>query len=209
MYNQRKILPEVGDSAPSFEVQTSKGVVKFPEYSQGCWCIFFAHPANFTSAWTMFSAFLAMKERWLHERNTKVLALSNESLRSNSDWSDKARRFIGIYLKAPVIEDLDFQLANVFGLASGRRPQQGCDRLALIIDPEGIIRLIIHRPLPNIESALLDIERELDRLQGKIVAENQAAPALELAEVTEQSDAAGLRYKPKPAHFSKKKLSQN
>ncbi len=209
MYNRREILPEVGDPAPSFEVNTSKGVVKFPEYSEGCWCIFFAHPANFTSAWTMFSAFLAMKERWLNERNTKVLALSNESLRSNSDWSDKARRFIGIYLKAPVIEDLDFQIANVFGLASGRRPQQGCDRLALIIDPEGIIRLIIHSPLPNIESALLDIERELDRLQGKIVAENQAAPSLELAEVEEQSDAAGLKYKPKPAHFSKKKLSQN
>lgn len=209
MYNRRKILPEVGDLAPSFEVNTSKGLLKFPEYSQGCWCIFFAHPANFTSAWTMFSAFLAMKERWLNERNTKVLALSNESLRSNSDWSDKARRFIGIYLKAPVIEDLDFQLANVFGLASGRRPQQGCDRLALIIDPEGIIRLIIHRPLPNIESALLDIERELDRLQGKIVAENQAAPALEMAEVAEQSDASGLKYNPKPAHFSKRKLFQN
>ncbi len=205
MYDRRKILPEVGDPAPSFEVHTSKGLVKFPEYSEGCWCIFFAHPANFTSAWAMFSAFLAMKERWLNERNTKVLALSNESLRSNSDWSDKARRFIGIYLKAPVIEDLDFQIANVFGLASGRRPQQGCDRLALIIDPEGIIRLIIHRPLPNIESALLDIERELDRLQGKIVA----VPALEMVEVLEQSDAAGLKYKPKPAHFSKKKLSQN
>jgi peroxiredoxin 2/4 len=209
MYNQRKILPEVGDPAPSFEVQTSKGLVKFPEYSHGCWCIFFAHPANFTSAWTMFSAFLAMKERWLNERNTKVLALSNESLRSNSDWSDKARRFIGIYLKAPVIEDLDFQIANVFGLASGRRPQQGCDRLALIIDPEGIIRMIIYRPLPNIESALLDIERELDRLQGKIVVENQVVPELEIEAVVEQSDAEGLKYKPKPAHFPKKKLSQN
>jgi peroxiredoxin (alkyl hydroperoxide reductase subunit C) len=209
MHKKKPILPQVGDPAPSFEVVTSKGVVCFPGYSEGCWCIFFAHPANFTSAWTMFSAFLAMKERWLNERNTKVLALSNESLRPNSDWSDKARRYIGIYLKAPVIEDLDFKIAGMYGLASGRRPQKGCDRLAVIIDPVGIVRMIIHRPLPNIESALTDIERELDRLQGKVVEHAHGASTFTLSEVSEHSDANGTDYKPKAAHFPKKKFFQN
>ncbi|MDZ4678862.1 MAG: redoxin domain-containing protein [Saprospiraceae bacterium] len=203
----RKSLPQIGDHAPSFEVQTEKGLLRFPEYSEGCWCIFFAHPANFTAAWTMFSAFLAMKERWLNERNTKVLALSNESLRQNNQWADKARRFIGIYLKAPVIEDLDFQIAKRFGLASARRPLPGCDRLALIIDPEGIVRLIIHRPLPNIESALLDIERELDRLQGKLV-ETEADHYNPLG-VNEQSDATGKLYLPEPAYFSRTSINPN
>lgn len=204
----RQKLPRVGDFAPSFEVSTEKGIVRFPEYSEGCWCIFFAHPANFTSAWTMFSAFLAMKERWLNERNTKVLALANEPLRQNNQWADKARRFIGIYLKAPVIEDLDFHIAKLYGLASGRRPQPGCDRLALIIDPEGIVRLIIHRPLPNIESALLDIERELDRLQGNIVA-NEDDRQLDPLEVAELSDAMGKFYKTDPAYFSRNKINPN
>ncbi|MBP6810724.1 MAG: redoxin domain-containing protein [Saprospiraceae bacterium] len=204
---RRKSLPQIGDIAPSFEVQTEKGLLRFPEYSEGCWCIFFAHPANFTAAWTMFSAFLAMKERWLNERNTKVLALSNESLRQNNQWADKARRFIGIYLKAPVIEDLDFQIAKRYGLASARRPLPGCDRLALIIDPEGFVRLIIHRPLPNIESALLDIERELDRLQGKLV-ETEADHYDPLA-VIEQSDATGGAYIPEPAYFSRTSINPN
>lgn len=155
----------------------------------------------------MFSAFLAMKERWLNERNTKVLALSNEPLRQNNQWADKARRFIGIYLKAPVIEDLDFHIAKLFGLASGRRPQPGCDRLALVIDPEGIVRLIIHRPLPNIESALLDIERELDRLQGKVV--DNEVTAYGLLDVYEQLDTNGEFYKAAPAYFSKKIIHQN
>lgn len=202
------ILPEVGDLAPVFEVDTEKGVLRFPEYCQGSWCIFFAHPANFTSAWTMFSAFLAMKERWLNERNTKVLALSNESLRQNNQWADKARRYIGIYLKAPVIEDLDFRIAKQFGLASGRRPQPGCDRLALIIDPQGIVRMIIHRPLPNIESALLEIEMELDRLQGKI--DNCQEPAAPVSvHVPELSDAISNSYKTDPAYFSRKKINPN
>jgi len=203
----RKKLPEIGDFAPTFEVHTEKGLLRFPEYCEGCWCIFFAHPANFTTAWTMFSAFLAMKERWLNERNTKVLALTNESLRQNNQWADKARRFIGIYLKAPVIEDLDFHIAQLFGLASGRRPQPGCDRLALIIDPEGIVRLIIYRPLPNIESALIDIERELDRLQGKVV--EKEAQNFDRIGVSEQLDATEKFYKTEPAYFSKKNINPN
>ena len=92
-------------------------------------------------------------------------------------------------------------------VASGRRPQPGCDRLALIIDPEGIVRLIIHRPLPNIESALLDIERELDRLQGKVV-ENEAN-GFDPLDVIEQLDATGKFYKAEPAYFPRTKINQN
>lgn len=201
-------LPQVGDPAPSFTFQTLQGEIRFPEYSRGFWCVFFAHPANFTSAWTMFSAFLAKKERWLNERNTRALALSTVPI-SQNDWSDKARRFIGIHLKAPVLEDLDFHVANLYGMASGRRPQSGCNRLAFIIDPEGIIRHIITRPLmPDIESALIEIEAEFHRLQGNLVADFNA-PSLEPAGAVEQSDATERIYKAKAAHFPKKKISPN
>lgn len=201
-------LPHIGDKAPAFEVETNRGRVCFPGYSEGGWCILFAHPANFTSAWTMFSAFLAMKERWLNERNTKVLGITNEVLRHNSDWSDKARRFVGIYLKAPVIEDLDFTISKMYGIASGRRPQPGLDRLAVIIDPEGIVRMVIHRPLLNIETALLDIERELDRLQSNAGRGNRHG-VLTIKEIREQSDASGENYRTKPAHFPRKRFNQN
>ncbi|HRI61625.1 MAG TPA: redoxin domain-containing protein [Saprospiraceae bacterium] len=201
-------LPQIGDIAPPFTFRTPQGEIDFHEYSRGYWCVFFAHPANFTSAWMMFSAFLAKKERWLNERNSKAIALSTVPI-SQNDWSDKARRFIGIHLKAPVLEDLDFRVANLYGMASGRRPQPGCDRLAFIIDPEGIIRHIITRPLmPDIESALLEIEAEFHRLQGNLV-EDFNAPSLVPVGAVEQSDATERLYKPKPAHFSKKKISPN
>jgi len=201
-------LPQTGDPAPYFEFQTPQGPIVFPEYSRGFWCVFFAHPANFTSAWTMFSAFLAKKERWLNERNTKVLALSTEPMRLH-DWSDKARRFIGIHLKAPVLEDLDFSVANLYGMASGRRPHPGCNRLAFLIDPDGIIRHIITRPLmPDIESALLEIEALFDRLRSNLTEAFNPHP-LEPAGPVEQSDATSKRYKAKPAHFPKKKIFPN
>jgi peroxiredoxin (alkyl hydroperoxide reductase subunit C) len=205
---QSQHLPQVGDPAPHFEAMTEKGPLSFPDYSKGNWCIFFAHPANFTSAWSVFSAFVAFKERWLNERNTRVVALANEHIRQNNDWSDKARRYIGIYLRAPVIEDLDFRIAHMYGIASSRRPQPGCERLALIIDPEGIIRMIIHRPLANIESALLDIEKQLDRLQGNVPDEPIVETPAQL-ETSEQSDAVCDVYKTKPAYLIRKKILAN
>ncbi len=205
-------LPMVGDRVPEFETTISGNLLHFPTYCAGRWCVFFAHPANFTSAWAMYSAFLAMKERWLNERNTKLLALTNEPMRQNNDWSDKARRYIGIYLKAPVIEDLDFSIAALFGLASGRRPQQGFDRLAYIIDPQGIIRMIITRPLPNIETAILDLQEEFDRLQSNTDRAAMPKPLepLESMKNTERPDTSPeVTYNPRPAYFRKHKINMN
>lgn len=203
-------LPEVGDPAPAFEVETSKGLVRFPEFSAGCWCILFCHPANFTTAWRMYSTFMAWKERWLNERNTKLLALSTEIVR-NSDWTDKVRRYIGIYLKAPVIEDLNLSITDRFGMASKRRRMPEFNRLAYIIDPQGIIRMIIEKPLTSIELALTDLESEFDRLLGKTVEEgpeySKLVPGLPLAP-PERSDAAD-NYNVRPAYFGKKKLNLN
>jgi peroxiredoxin 2/4 len=202
-------LPNVGDKAPVFEVMTSKGLISYPDVSEGCWCIFFAHPANFTSAWSMYSSFLAIKERWFNSRNTKLLALSNEPMRSNNEFQDKIRRYVGIYLKAPIVEDLDFSVANLYGMAYGRRTQTGFDRVIFIIDPQGVIRLIIRRPLPNIENAIQDLERELDRMQGNdalsIKLPNNPA---DLVNVTEIPDVP-QKSKPKPAYFSRKELNLN
>jgi alkyl hydroperoxide reductase subunit AhpC len=157
----------------------------------------------------MYSTFLALKERWFAARNTRLVALSNEDIRLN-DWSDKVRRYIGIYLKAPVIEDLDFSIADRFGMASGRRKQPGFDRLAFIIDPDGIIRLIMHNPLPSIENAVLELEKELDRLQGNVPVPAETTPAhtLESLDIPEKSDAVE-EYKPKPAYFKRNRQNQN
>ena len=69
--------------------------------------------------------------------------------------------------------------------------------------------MIIYRPLPNIESALLDIERELDRLQGKIVDTSPDSVPHDPIGVAELSDALGELYKANPAYFTKKDIHPN
>ncbi|MFN0016259.1 MAG: redoxin domain-containing protein [Saprospiraceae bacterium] len=201
-------LPRVGDTAPPFEVLTEKGLVRFPEFSKGSWCIFFAHPANFTSAWRMYSNFLAMKERWLQERNAKLLALSNQSARQ-SDWTDVVRRYIGIFLKAPIIEDRDNRISALYGMSPSRRIVPPNHRLLYIIDPEGIIRLIVNRPLASIQTAMADLEAELDRLQRNIPQVIPPPSRLEhMMGVPEGTDVQAGK-KPKPAYFRSSKFVMN
>jgi hypothetical protein len=68
--------------------------------------------------------------------------------------------------------------------------------------------MVIHRPLVNIESALLEIERELDRLQSNAGCASLHG-VLAAGETREQSDASGENYRAKPAHFPRKRFNHN
>jgi peroxiredoxin 2/4 len=206
MPNHRHNLPKEGDRAPEFQVETQRGLISFPEYAQGQWCILFAHPANFTSAWMMFNTFMVLKERWFDERNTKLIGVSCEPLRQDT-WSDKVRRYIDIYLKAPLIEDADQQIAKLYGLSVGRRILQEQNRVAFIIDPEGIIRLIIERPIEGVENMISKLEFELNRLQGKIdTNQNIGLPALPCeGGMTDKTPMEQLR----PVYFQRDSVHPN
>ena len=200
-------LPSIGQIAPPFEANTQKGLISFPDYSQGNWCILFAHPANFTSAWVMYSTLISMKERFFTQRNTKLLAVGNENLYKNG-FSDKVRRYIGIVLKAPVIDDSNYQISNLYGMASRRHREQDHGRLAFILDPEGIIRAIIENPQPSIETAIRNIELGFDQLQGVEHAKKEP-PKFDLNPVEERPDTNKLILPTVPAYFNKDNLLKN
>lgn len=97
----------------------------------------------------------------------------------------------------------------MYGLASGRRPLPGCDRLALIVDPLGIIRLIIHRPLPNIEEALLEIERQFEEMSG-FSAQDPAEYRPSMSNIQDEQETPHQEpYPLKPAYFNKRQLPEN
>ena len=186
--------------------------MQFPaDFLDGQWTIFFAHPANFTGAWVMYSTFLALKEKNFNDRKTNLLGLCSEPIGTENDgnWAEKVKRYVGIYLKAPVVEDLNRSISSLYGMVSGRRKTAGHDRVAYIIDPKGIIRSIIQGPF-TLQSVVDDLEKTLDKLQG--LAKPEAAPPdprfLQLSQ--ERPDASPtVPYEPQPAHFPKKELNLN
>lgn len=205
-------LPQIGDAAPAFEAMTNKGPVAFPgHFGDGNWTIFFAHPANFTGAWVMYSTFLALKEKYFTDRNCKLLGLFSQPNVPDAEgtWAEKARRYLGIYLKAPVVDDADLKIAGIYGMVIGRLRQSGHDRVAYVIDPGGIIRGIISGPF-TLQSVVDDLEKTINRLQGINEPEPLPIDPKSLIEMQEKADQvhSGF-YKTKPAYFPKKELGAN
>lgn len=193
-------LPKVGDPAPVFVAQSQKGLIHFPEYCAGSWCVLFAHPANFTSTWKMYDAFMALKEQWFDERNTKIIGIWHERIKPDN-WLDKARRYLGIYFNAPIVEDPTQEVANLFGMASwSRRDHPDFNRWAYIIDPNGIVRLILCNPLPSVVDAIGSLSNAIDQLQGQA---NQIRTSPPPTLPVEASDADQESYKVQPAYFPK------
>jgi peroxiredoxin (alkyl hydroperoxide reductase subunit C) len=48
----RNPVPMIGDVAPAFTAQSTKGVIQFPDDYFGKWKIIFSHPADFTAVCT-------------------------------------------------------------------------------------------------------------------------------------------------------------
>ena len=57
-------LPRLGEPAPSFEAETTMGIVRLEDFA-GSWLILFSHPAHFTPVCTTeFIGFAALQEEF-------------------------------------------------------------------------------------------------------------------------------------------------
>ncbi|MCS6928127.1 MAG: redoxin domain-containing protein [Saprospiraceae bacterium] len=212
MGGKERKLPKVGEPAPPFVAHTQKGIIRFPEDFRGKWCVFFCHPANFTSGWQMYSDYLAQKERWLQERDTRLLILSNQTVCGDL-WKDIVSRYLSLRFKAPIIEDEDNSIANLYGMSSHQHISPPNHRFLYIIDPEGIIRLIVCRPLPSLQQSLNRIAEELERLQRTSPEDETNQRKITFSLRTDKAEECldtGMTYqKSRPAHLHVLKPNPN
>ncbi len=160
----------------------------------------------------MYSGYLAQKERCLQERNTRLLMLSNQTV-AGELWKDVVSRYLSFHFKAPIIEDTDNSIADLYGMSPSQRITPPNHRILYIVDPEGVIRLIVCRPLPSMLQSLNHIENELERLQVAYLkaAENQtiAPPPPHHALPEERLDEGMDRQKLRPAYLRTLKTNLN
>ena len=138
-------FPLIGDKAPSFEAQTTKGKIKFPDYYKGKWVILFSHPADFTPVCT--SEFVAFQKRYekFKEINCELIGLSIDQVFSHIKWKEWIRDNLKVDIKFPIIADDTGRIAKLYGMI---HPSKGTNtvRTVFIIDPNGIIRAILYYP---------------------------------------------------------------
>jgi peroxiredoxin (alkyl hydroperoxide reductase subunit C) len=164
METQISPMPRIGDKAPDFTAITTTGNLKLSEYNKGSWVILFSHPADFTPVCTTEMSAFAVNHYWFKERNTKLIGLSIDSVHSHLAWVNNVREKTSVYMDFPIIADLDMKVAQLYGMLHPGQSSTAAVRAVFIIDPLGIIRLMMYYPL-NVGRNMEEIQRALVALQ--------------------------------------------
>lgn len=145
--------PLIGDKAPAFEAETTKGIIHFPQDYQGRWVILFSHPADFTPVCTTeFIMFAKMMDDF-KALNTELIGLSVDSLSSHIGWLYAIEHDVNfnglknIHINFPLIADLSTQIAKQYGMLHPNACSTKTVRSVFFIDPVGTIRAILHYPM--------------------------------------------------------------
>ncbi len=138
-------IPLLGERFPDLEVQTTSGRMKLPDDFAGKWFVLFSHPADFTPVCT--TEFVAFQKRYdrFKAMNCELMGLSIDQVFSHIKWKEWIKEKLGVEIQFPIIADDTGSVAEKLGLI---HPSKGTNtvRAVFVVDPEGIVRLIIYYP---------------------------------------------------------------
>ncbi len=148
-------MPLIGDTAPSFTAESTKGEIHFPDDYKGKWVILFSHPADFTPVCTSELFTFGLMTEEFRKLNTELLGLSVDSVSSHLAWLKSIEedvRFRGqqnIKIDYPVITDIKMSVAKKYGMIHPYASDTKAVRAVFFIDPEAKVRAILYYPLSN------------------------------------------------------------
>lgn len=154
----------LGDIAPDFEQQSSKGPIRFHEYLGDSWGILFSHPADFTPVCTTELGYTAKLADEFAKRNVKVLALSVDGIDSHGKWIDDINETQSTTVNFPIIADADRKVSELYDMIHPNANATLTVRSVFIVDPAKKIRLIITYPASTGRN-FNEILRVVDSLQ--------------------------------------------
>jgi peroxiredoxin (alkyl hydroperoxide reductase subunit C) len=133
----------LGEKAPEFFVNTTKGPVSLEDY-KGKWVILFSHPADFTPVCTTEFMEFARRYGEFKKLNVELIGLSVDSIYSHIEWMKDIKEKFGIEIPFPVIADINKDVAREYNMMDEKTGSTV--RGVFIIDPNQIVRLMIYYP---------------------------------------------------------------
>ncbi|MFM7431033.1 MAG: peroxiredoxin [Flammeovirgaceae bacterium] len=154
----------LGDIAPDFEAQTSEGNIKFHEWLGNSWGVLFSHPADFTPVCTTELGAVAKLRAEFDKRNTKVVALSVDSVGSHAQWIGDINETQKTQVNFPIIADPKFEVANLYDMVHPQMSDKFTVRSVFVIGPDKKVKLTITYPASTGRN-FDEILRVIDSLQ--------------------------------------------
>ncbi len=155
---------QLGQVAPDFEQDSSRGRIHFHEWLGNSWGVLFSHPRDYTPVCTTELAEVArLKPEW-DRRHVKPIGLSVDPVDSHKGWESDIEQTQGQALNFPVLADADRKVATLYDMIHPAADPTITVRSVFIIDPNKKVRLILTYP-PSIGRNFDEIVRAIDALQ--------------------------------------------
>lgn len=161
--NQTRGMVLIGEKLPEMEVQTTHGKKVLPRDYAGKWLVLFSHPADFTPVCTTEFVSFAKNYDKFQKLNAELLGLSIDQVFSHIKWVEWIENELKVEIPFPIIADDMGKVAMKMGML---HPGGGTKtvRAVFIIDPEGIVRLILYYPA-EVGRSMAEILRVLEAFQ--------------------------------------------
>jgi alkyl hydroperoxide reductase subunit AhpC len=154
----------LGDIAPDFEQDSSKGRIKFHEYLGDSWGVLFSHPADFTPVCTTELGYTSKLSQEFAKRNVKVLALSVDEAASHQKWIGDINETQNTTVDFPILADADRKVSTLYDMIHPNASATATVRSVFVIDPAKKVRLTITYPASTGRN-FDEILRVIDSLQ--------------------------------------------
>src|SRR3984885_3705279 len=154
----------LGDAAPDFTAETTEGSLNFYDYLGDSWGILFSHPKDFTPVCTTELGAFSARKGDFDKRNTKLIAVSVDSVESPKSWANDIEETQGAKLAFPIIGDEGRQVADLYDMIHPNANDPLTVRSVFIIGPDKKVKLTLTYPAStgrNVDEIL----RVLDSLQ--------------------------------------------
>lgn len=136
----------LGDIAPDFAAETTDGPIRFHEWLDGKWAIFFSHPADYTPVCTTELGTVARIKPEFDRRGVKVIGLSVDPLDKHRGWINDINETQGATVNFPMIADDDKKVATLYDMIHPNALDNMTVRSVFVIGPDKKIKLTLTYP---------------------------------------------------------------
>jgi thioredoxin-dependent peroxiredoxin len=158
MAGRREVLVgfKLGDIAPDFVANSTEGLIHFHDFIGDGWCVFFAHPKDFTPVCTTELGYMARMRHEFTRRGVKLLGISIDSVDNHKRWKGDIADVMGVDINYPMIGDPDLKIAKLYDLIHPNAEGEADSRTAadnftarslFVIGPDKKIKFMVVYPM--------------------------------------------------------------
>ena len=155
---------KLGEEAPNFIVESTHGKLDFHEWLGNSWGLLFSHPADFTPVCTTELGELAKLKNEFKKRNTKVIAVSIDTLDTHKKWIEDIEDIANTKLNFPIVADKRRVIAYLYNMIHPITGDTSYVRSVYIISPDKKILVTLNYP-QLIGRNFNEIVRVIDAIQ--------------------------------------------